>query len=350
MAERAIVHANGFTGIHNAIMCCNRISGNGLKLLGLIMNQNNITKKNIVKMPRLLLRRIFDNCSDRTIENHADDLKKLGFIESYSRQGGDNGEFVFVIVDRPENNPYVLIGIVENDLLNSVKLRGNSGDFLRVIKDTIGKLEGFYVERLKHAASNIEREKIIDEYRQSLHQEISSLGFVDISIKQVARNPNTKNRIKEKALSDDILQWDCNDFGYYFTRKYKQVTGRNHPKKGINECIEKLLRHYRDTECKRKAKEHIDAFFENYTEPAFDPKVYLMSNQDALNNVERFLDTGKKHVPYELRSNEIKNKSEAKKEKDLSEAEHARKRSSMERFLRLMGDNNPDHNDTAKAL
>lgn len=350
MAERAIVYANGFTGIHNAIMCCNRITGNGLKLLGLIINQNNITKKNIVRMPRLLLRRIFDNCSDRTIENHADDLKKLGFIESYSRQGGHNGEFVFVIVDRPENNPYVLLGIVENDLINSVKLLGNSGDFLRAIKDTIGKLEGFYVERLKHAASDSEREKIVDEYRQSIHEEIASLGFVDISIKQLARYSDTKNRIKEKALSDDSLQWDCHDFGYYFTQKYKQVTGRNHPKKGVNECIEILLRHYRDnSECMSKAKEHIDAYFVNYTEPDFDPKVYLMADPDALYNVERYLDTGKKHVPYEQRSKVKKNMRIVNKQQDIKEPDHARKSSSIERFHALMGDNSPNR-DTTKAL
>ncbi|WP_461479614.1 hypothetical protein [Paenibacillus sp. PvR148] len=50
-------------------------------------------------------------------------------------------------------------------------------------------------------------------------------------------------------------------------------------------------------------KKHIEAFFVNY--PPTDkitPTAFLMADCDALYNVQRYLETGSKHTPYEERS------------------------------------------------
>lgn len=49
-------------------------------------------------------------------------------------------------------------------------------------------------------------------------------------------------------------------------------------------------------------KKHIDAFFINYPTSLFAPTAFLMANSDTLCNVERYLETSVKHVPYEERS------------------------------------------------
>ncbi|WP_461479615.1 hypothetical protein [Paenibacillus sp. PvR148] len=86
-----------------------------------------------VAMSRLLLKRLFGNKDDKTVKNYAERLKQYGFIEAFSMQRGDSGEFVFSIADRPENNPFVLLSYIENEVIANTELQvGQEADSLLV--------------------------------------------------------------------------------------------------------------------------------------------------------------------------------------------------------------------------
>ncbi|WP_461480311.1 hypothetical protein [Paenibacillus sp. PvR053] len=107
-----------------------------MKLLGLIMNRVNTAHSQVptkVAMSRLLLKRLFGNKDDKTVKNYAERLKQYGFIEAFSMQRGDSGEFVFSIADRPENNPFVLLSYIENEVIANTELQvGQEADSLLV--------------------------------------------------------------------------------------------------------------------------------------------------------------------------------------------------------------------------
>lgn len=327
MKDRCILYQNGHFRLENEVACCSRLSGDSLKLLGLIMNRFNTAEAQgkelkTIAMSRLLLKRIFGNSVDRTVKNYAKRLKELGFIESYSLQGGDGGEFVCTINDRPENNPYVLLSRIENDVIYLSELQsGQEADaLLEAFTVAVQAVEQDYVIKLRNAAEN-EREAILTAYGNYLRESLQANGGVCVVVNQTkVKTKKSKPLPTETDLPDDVQLWSYPEFENHFLREYRKVTGkkhiaRNREGKTVADCIKELQYHYRDYEVaerKPMMKRHIDAFFVNYPPPQFTPTAFLMANSDVLCIVERYLETKVKHVPYEKRSfKEAKKREEA---------------------------------------
>ncbi|AWB43420.1 hypothetical protein DCC85_03735 [Paenibacillus sp. CAA11] len=353
MTGRFILYHNGFYSLPNEVACCSRLTGDSLKLLGLIMNRVNTAESQgkelkIVVMPRLFLKRIFGNSVDKTVKNYAKRLKELGFIESYLVQGGDGGEFVFTINDRPENNPYVLLSRIENEVIANAELQAGHGadDLLEAFTAAVQAVEQDYAVRLKNAAES-QREIILTAYRSYLSEALQVDGKACVGTRQAKpKNDKVKSSTTVTALPDDVDSWSLADFMNCFLQEYRKITGKNHSirksqktGKNVEDCIKDLQHHYRDHEkAKRKPlmKRHIEAFFVNY--PPTDkitPTAFLMANSEALYNVEDFLETGKRHVPYgEVRSFNDKKSQPELKALQTKEAKQENKGLSPDDFLR----------------
>ncbi|MED4599674.1 hypothetical protein P9314_03010 [Paenibacillus validus] len=319
MADRFILYQNGFYSLPNEVACCSRLTGDSLKLLGLITNRVNTAEKQgkelkTVAMSRLLLKRVFGNSVDKTVKNYAKRLKELGFIETYSLQGGDGGEFVFTINDRPVNNPYVLLSRIENELIALTELQTGLGadTLLDAFTSAIQDVEHDYVVRLKNAAEN-ERQAILTEYSNYLRETLQCKGMASVG-KCLPKSKNKKSSPlpKDTVLPEDVQSWSYPEFVNHFLQEYHRVTGKNHAAKSsktgktVEDCIKDLQHHYRDhenAERKPMMKRHIEAFFINYPpSEKISPTAFLMADCDALYNVQRYLETGSKHTPYEERS------------------------------------------------
>ncbi|TGV29324.1 hypothetical protein EN829_040695 [Mesorhizobium sp. M00.F.Ca.ET.186.01.1.1] len=157
-------------------------------MLGLIVNRVKTAKAQFpskVAMSRLFLKSLFGNKDDKTVKNYAERLKHYGFIEAFSMQGGDRGEFVFDIADFPENNPFVLLSHVENEVIAHTELQtGQKADsLLQAFTVSVQAVEHDYVVRLKNAAKN-ECEVILAAYRNYLKESLQANGKVTIGISQ----------------------------------------------------------------------------------------------------------------------------------------------------------------------
>jgi hypothetical protein len=318
MTGRFILYQNGFYSLANEVACCSRLTGDSLKLLGLIMNRVNTAQSHVptkVAMSRFFLKKVFGNSVDKTVKNYAERLKQYGFIETFSMQGGDRGEFVFSITDRPENNPFVLLSHIENEVIANTELQvGQEADsLLKAFTAAVQAVEHDYAARLKNAAAS-EREKILKAYSTYVRESLEAVGMVFVRIRQGKPKVNNVKPLPiETALPEDVQSWSYPEFTSYFLQGYRKVTGKKHSTrksqktgKSVEDCIKELQHHYRDHERasqKPTIKKHIEAFFVNY--PPTDkitPTAFLMANCDVLYNIEQYLETGKKHVPYEERS------------------------------------------------
>jgi hypothetical protein len=331
MKGRFILYHNGFYSLPNEVACCSRLTGDSLKLLGLIMNRVNTAESQgkelkTVVMPRIFLKRIFGNSVDKTVKNYAERLKQYGFIESFSMQGGDRGEFVFNITDHPENNPFVLLSYIENEVIANAELQtGQQADsLLEAFTAAVQAVEHDYAARLKNAAES-QREQILSAYNSYVSESLEAGGDVCVGTREA--KPKTNKTVKTSptvtALPDDVHSWLLADFVNYFLQEYKKVTGTKHSTrksqktgKSVEDCIKELQHHYRDHEKamqKLTMKKHIEAFFVNYPlTDKINPTAFLMADCDALYNVQRYLETGRKHTPYEERSfKDRKGKSQA---------------------------------------
>jgi len=354
MKDRFILYHNGFYSLPNEVACCSRLTGDSLKLLGLIANRVNTAEKQgkalkSVVMSRLLLKRVFGNSVDRTVKNYAKRLKELGFIESYSLQGGDAGEFICTINDRPENNPYVLLSRIENEVIYLTELQsGQEADsLLEAFTAAIEVVEHDNVIKLKNAAEN-ERETILTAYGNYLRESLQANGKVYVGINQTkVKTKKSKPLPTETALPDDVQLWSYPDFESHFLREYRKVTGKKHVAKNregktVADCIKEFQHHYQDVEIseqKSTMKKHIEAFFVCYNSKKLDPKAFFMVDSDVLYNVENYLKTGQKPIVYEERSlKDNKGKSQAElKVEQAREAKQERKGMSLAQLYEKMG-------------
>jgi hypothetical protein len=274
-------------------------------------------------MPRLFLKYVFGNSVDKTVKNYAERLKKYGFIEAFSMQGGDKGEFVFSITDLPENIPFVLLSRIENEVIASTELQIGQGadSLLQAFTTAVQAVEHDYAARLMNVTES-QRETILIEYRSYLSEKLQADGA---SVGTRLAKPKT-NKVKplptENVFPEDVQSWSLYDFVNYFLQEYTKVTGRKHitrNRKGktVEDCIKDLQHHYRDHEKSERRptmKSHIEAFFVNYPLTGTNtPTAFLLADGEALYNVEHYLETGKKHVLYEERS--------FKSKKSMSQAE-----------------------------
>lgn len=304
-----------------------------------------------VAMPRLVLKRIFGNSVDKTVKNYAERLKQYGFIENFSVQRGDSGEFVFSITDRPENNPFVLLSYIENEVITNTELYvGQKADsLLRAFSAAVCAVEHDYATRLKNADES-QRELLLTAYRSYLSEILQADGKTFVGIRQAKpKNNKAKPLPTTTTLPDDVQSWSLVDFKNYFLHEYKRITGKNHSTrksqktgKSAEDCIRELHHHYRDEERdnqKPTMKKHIEAFFVNY--PLTDkitPTAFLMADSDVLYNVQHYLETGIKHTLYEERSlkdNKDKNQAEVKVEQSL-EAKQEHKGMSLDVITKML--------------
>ncbi|MNO16501.1 hypothetical protein D3C76_61800 [compost metagenome] len=323
-------------------------------MLGLIMNRINTAKAQVptkVAMSRFFLKYIFGNSVDKTVKNYADHLKQYGFIEAFSMQGGDRGEFVFSIADFPEKNPFVLLSHAENDVIaNAELLTGQKADsLLESFTAAIQAVEHDYADRLKNTSES-QRETILSAYRSYVRESLEVAGKVCVGTRQAKpKSDKVKLVPTETVLPDDVMSWTLTVFKSYFLQEYRKVTGKNHSNrksqktgKSVEDCIKELEHHYRDHEkAERKPlmKRHIEAFFVNY--PPTDkitPTAFLMADPDALYNVQRYLETGIKHTLYEERSfKDKKGKSHAElKAEQAREAKQENKGMTLEQIEELL--------------
>lgn len=354
MADRFILYHNGFYSLPNEVACCSRLSGDSLKLLGLIMNRINTAeaqgkKLKTVAMSRLLLKNIFGNSVNKTVRNYADRLKQYGFIETFSMQGGDNGEFVFTINNRPENNPYVLLCRIENDVIHHTEIQaGQSADtLLEAFKAAIAVVEHDYAIKLNNAAEN-ERETILTEYGSYLRDSLEAVGNVYVGTRNTKLKTQKGRPLPtETTLPVNVQSWSYPEFESYFLQEYRKVTGKNHTTKSrktgktVRDCIKELEHHYRDhekTERKPLMKKHINAFFVNFPpSEKITPTAFLLADSDSLYNVERYLKTGNKHIPYEERGHDNKLRRAAMQPTSKVEANQTQKGLSKEQFMKRIG-------------
>jgi hypothetical protein len=200
------------------------------------------------------------------------------------------------------------------------------------------------VARLKNAAES-ERETILSAYRSYLSEVLQADGKACVGTRQA--KPKT-NKVKplptETVLPEDVQTWALADFVICFLQEYRKVTGKkNHANKSratgktFEQCIKDLEDHYRDYERAEREpmmKKHIDAFFVNYPPPLFTPTVFLMANSDTLLNIERYLETSVKHVPYEERLFKDKKSQSELRAQQAREAKQENKGMSREEFRR----------------
>ncbi|WP_164684892.1 hypothetical protein [Brevibacillus reuszeri] len=304
-----------------------------------------------VALSRVFLKHVFGNKDDKTVKNYTKRLKQYGFIETFSMQGGDRGEFVFSIADRPENNPFVLLSYIENDVIANVELltAQKADSLLEAFTVAVQAVEHDYAARLKNAAES-QREPILTAYSSYVKESLEADGKTCVGTR-LAKPKNNKSKSSPKVtdLPDDVQSWSFPEFTSYFLQEYRKVTGKKHSTrksqktgKSVEDCIKDLHHHYIEHEramLKPTMKKHIDAFFVNY--PPTDtitPTAFLMANSDVLYNVEHFLETGKKHILYEERSFKD-NKSNIQAEMKAQQAREAKQENkglSLEQLKELM--------------
>lgn len=347
MTGRFILYHTGFYSLPNEVACCNRLTGDSLKLLGLIVNRINTAKAQVptkVVMPRLFLKYIFGNSVDKTVKNYAEQLKQYGFIEAFSMQGGDRGEFVFSITDLPENNPFVLLSHAENEVIaNTLLQAGQKADsLLEAFIAVVQAVEHDYAARLKNAAES-HRETILTLYRSYLSETLQADGKAYVGTRQAKPKTNkAKTEPTETALPDDVQSWSFPEFTSYFLQEYRKVTGKKHIAKNregktVADCIKELQHHYRDLEIseqKPTMKKHIESFFVCYDSKKIDPRAFFMVDSDVLCNVEHYLKTRQKPIVYEERSfKDNKSKSQAEiKAQQAREAKQENKGMTLEQL------------------
>lgn len=238
--DGGIHEKKGFIQLWTAIACCNRLNGEQLKLLGLIMNvvNTNVYQNNLiteVRLPRVLLRRIFYNRTMESIlRSYAKPLADLGFIESYSRECGDDGDFVFVIKDNPLNNPIVLLCVIENSVIDSFRLNKecSTEDLLKAMTNAVNSVEKEFVTRIKNLKAS-EKEVLLNEYRQYLCDQLATLGWVNNPPKKTPLGKD-KGQSTDRELPKDVECWSISNFVTYFSETYKEITGNDHAKQSGN--------------------------------------------------------------------------------------------------------------------
>ncbi|MEK5162987.1 hypothetical protein NYE69_11700 [Paenibacillus sp. FSL R5-0527] len=355
MTGRFILYHNGHFRLENEVACCSRLTGDSLKLLGLIMNRVNTAQAQLptkVALPRLLLKRVFGNKDDKTVKNYAKRLMEYGFIETFSMQGGDRGEFVFSITDRPENNPFVFLSHAENEVIANTELyKGQKADsLLQAFTAAVKVVEHNYAARLKSAAES-HRETILTAYRNYLSEVLQADGKAYVGTRQVKPKTNkAKPEPTETALPDDVQLWSYPEFESHFLSEYRKATGKKHRTKNregktVTDCIKELQHHYRDldrAEQKPTMKKHIEAFFVCYDSKKLNPRAFFMADCDVLCKVEDYLKTGQKPIVYEERS--IKDKKgmsqEEMRAQQVREAKQERKGLSLEALEQILGEGN----------
>ncbi len=326
-----------FIRLDNVIACCNRLNGEELKLLGQIMNIVNIDYShgittNEVKLPRNLLTWIFNNCTMKSILNYAKSLEELGFIESFSRDGGDNGDFIFLINEKEffekeffVNNPYVLLGVIENQVIESFRYSGKSSrDFLKGMDTATSAVEKDYVLRLKKA-NDSKKKEILEEYQQYLCEQLIPYGSFSPPIPR-STLPKTKQST-EHNLPERVNDWSNSDFTTYFSSRYKEITKKNHTKSSkksgtLEQCISKVIDLYSGD--KIHTKSHIDKFFEGVpydNKMKTDPQAYFMADTGMLERVKAAVESGVSFELYENREHQDKHSTNGNNQNsDIKEA------------------------------
>lgn len=334
-----------FIRLDNVIACCNRLNGEELKLLGQIMNIVNIDYShgittNEVKLPRTLLTWIFNNCTMKSILNYAKSLEELGFIESFSRDGGDNGDFIFLINEKElfANNPYVLLGVIENQVIESFRYSGKSSrDFLKAMDTATSAVEKDYVMRLKKA-NDTKKKEIQEEYQQYLCEQLIPYGSFSPPILH-STLPKTKQSTEHK-LPESVNDWSKSDVTTYFSSRYKEITQKNHTKSSkksgtLEQCISKVIDLYSGD--KIKTKSHIEKFFEGVpynSKIKSDPQAYFMADNGMLERVKAAVESGVSFELYENREHQDKHSTNGNKQNsDIKEAVQENKGIDVDKFL-----------------
>ncbi|MEK5436068.1 MULTISPECIES: hypothetical protein [Paenibacillus] len=340
--------AKPFIRLDNVIACCNRLNGEELKLLGQIMNIVNIDySRGIttteVKLPRNLLTWIFNNCTMESILNYAKSLKELGFIESFSRDGGDNGDFIFLVKEKElfVNNPYVLLGVIENQVIESFRYSGKSSrDFLKAMKTATIAVQKDYVKRLKNA-NDSKKKEILEEYQQYLCEQLIPYGSFSPPIPR-STLPKTKQST-EHNLPESVNDWSKSDFTTYFSSRYKEITKKNHTKSSkksgtLEQCISKVIDLYSGD--KIKTKSHIDKFFKGVpydNKMKTDPQAYFMADTGLLERVNAAVESGVPFTLYENREHQDKHSTNGINQNlDIKEAVQENKGIDVDKFLKAI--------------
>lgn len=313
------IHDTGFSMIHNELLFCPDLH-NCSKLLFIIKNMVNTYKNYTVSIDKKLLRRGLGNCIDDTIYNQARELKALGFLENYSKEGGENGKFVFTIVKDHKKNPYVELSIIENQIIERCDIKKNTEQ-----KNSIANLL-YLIEKVsqttkKDLITRFENENaghLLEEYESYLISEIEKSGIATVTPSKFKGKGSTEEKPVEPTIIKELFN--------YFYDKYRLCKGVKHStnKKEALSHITELFE-----SCNKNIKltrEYIDAFFEYFRDK--DPKTSLIIHPNVLSELKLFIEKGIPPKIYETRE-----KIKFQKEKQVKEPTQENKGMPLDMFL-----------------
>ncbi|MED2257155.1 hypothetical protein ABEO98_23565 [Brevibacillus parabrevis] len=211
-------HTKGFTRTLNVLLFCDRL-GTQYRLLEIILNAYNMNfyykNSNVdeVRINKLLLRKALGICTEKSIQNQTNDLIEMGFLKSYRKEGGVDGEFVFIVEEQPYMNPYVLLSEVEYHLLNQFRLsdKKKADMMLKELKRVSKEHEKVFIGRLRYAEPE-DQTKILAEYCDTLGKHLEGKGiplvggYPEKSIKSVPPESNPNRQIKGRSFNNKLQE------------------------------------------------------------------------------------------------------------------------------------------------
>ncbi|MDN9010711.1 hypothetical protein [Brevibacillus laterosporus] len=287
-----IVFEHKFTQVPNRLLTCNRLSKYQI-LLAVMLNLKSMKMKRNAPNPSVLtiskkeLRCVLDFCTEDNIDKQLRGLRDYGIVREFSKQGGIEGTYTVSLAENLEQNPYVLLDMVEKQIMKGCRI--NSGI---ASKDYLGNLQKF----VKTTAESVEAEYItklsvgigaMDEYKEYLKRAIveSGLGTFD------------EEQQKASIISDNTSDQSLAETVYeIFTNKYVAITGREHSviKPTALTQISKVINYCGGD--KDMVLWFVDKFFESYH--VKDPTTALFANDGILSELRACLETGKAPTVY----------------------------------------------------
>lgn len=289
-----IVFEHKFTRVPNRLLTCNRLSKYQILLAGMLNLKNmRMERKPPVPNPNLLtiskkeLRCVLNHCIEDTIDKQLRGLRKLGVVADFSKQGGSEGNYVVVLADNLEDNPYVLMDIAEKQVLKDCRVTVNNSakdylnDLMSLIKTAAESVEADYVAKLTQDIG------ALDEFKSYLKSVIveARLGTFD---EEQIQPSNMNDNNNAQSLVETVYVAFCT--------KYLANTGREHPviKPTALTQISKVIDYCGGD--KDMIYWFVDKFFEVYH--AKDPKTALFANDGILSDLHEYWKTGKAPTVY----------------------------------------------------
>ncbi|MEK5476970.1 hypothetical protein NYE70_08430 [Paenibacillus sp. FSL R5-0407] len=290
-AKRAIndfAVTKGYTRTLNAVILCDSFYKH-LPLIQIIFNAASTQKAEVIRLNKRILRKALGKCTEKSVDNHVQELMKLGLIDHYEKTKGVNGEFIFLLNKSIDKNPYLLLSEAENFVMTTYKpIKESTIDrFDSIIKNISEEKGDEFVEMIK-STSDINH--VLNEYVTVIINKCQQEGIVFMPEKRKYKStPLSKGSSTAESTIKEIANWKLEDFTTYYINKYEELTGQPHT--ATRQVVEnELYKVYKYWDNRQQVKEHIDTFFNIYTkDKGYDPKAFLIGNDENIYQVYSYL-------------------------------------------------------------